>query len=195
MILPILAYGHKMLREPCQNIGKSFPDLDRLTSDMWDTMENAKGCGLAAPQIGKPIRLFVVDSKTTYDNLDEEARKDYFDKHDTGIRESFINAEIIERSADYWDDEEGCLSIPGLSQEVSRPWSIKIKYYNHNFEEITASFSGATARMIQHEYDHTEGILYLDYLKPLTRKLLASRLERVAKGKTRAGYPVKFVDK
>ena len=190
---PILAYGHSILKQKCNDIEKNYPELDKLIADMWETMKNANGCGLASPQIGLPIRLFVVDSKTTFENLDEADREIYFDKDDKGIMETFINAKIIERSAELWEDEEGCLSIPNLSQKVKRPWTISIEYYNKYFYFQTKIFSGTTARMIQHEYDHTEGILYLDYLKPLTRRLMESKLKKIAKGQIKTKYPIKFV--
>src|SRR5690606_18892643 len=140
----ILAYGHSILKQKCNSIEKSYPELDKLIADMWETMKNANGCGLASPQIGLPIRLFIVDSKTTFDNLSEADRKIYFAQDDKGITETFINAEIIERSAELWEDEEGCLSIPNLSQKVKRHWTIKIEYYNQNFEKQIRSFSGTT---------------------------------------------------
>ena len=190
---PILAYGHSILKQKCNDIEKNYPELDKLIADMWETMKNANGCGLASPQIGLPIRLFVVDSKTTFENLDEADREIYFDKDDKGIMETFINAKIIERSAELWEDEEGCLSIPNLSQKVKRPWTISIEYYNKDFDFQTKTFSGTTARMIQPEYDHTEGILYLDYLKPLTRRLMESKLKKIANGQIKTKYPIKFV--
>ena len=193
MKLPILAYGHSILKQKCNDIEKDYPELDKLIADMWETMENANGCGLASPQIGLPIRLFIVDSKTTFENLDEQDQGIYFEKNDSGIKEIFINAKIIERSAELWEDDEGCLSIPELSQKVKRPWTITIAYYNKDFELQRKTFSGTTARMIQHEYDHTEGILYLDYLKPLTKKLLEGKLKKIARGQIKTRYPMKFV--
>jgi peptide deformylase len=160
---------------------------------MWETMENANGCGLASPQIGLPIRLFIVDSKSTFDNLGEEDRKFYFPQDDKGIMETFINAKIIQRSEELWDDEEGCLSIPNLFYKVKRNWAITIEYYNRNFEKQIRTFSGTTARMIQHEYDHTEGVLYLDYLKPLTKRLMASKLQKILKGQIVPAYPMNFI--
>jgi peptide deformylase len=190
---PILAYGHSILKQKCNDIEKDYPELDKLIADMWETMENANGCGLASPQIGLPIRLFIVDSKTTFENLDEQDQGIYFEKNDSGIKEIFINAKIIERSAELWEDEEGCLSIPNLFYKVKRNWAITIEYYNRNFEKQIRTFSGTTARMIQHEYDHTEGILYLDYLKPLTKKLLEGKLKKIARGQIKTRYPMKFV--
>ncbi|WP_345063998.1 peptide deformylase, partial [Sphingobacterium thermophilum] len=148
---------------------------------------------LASPQIGLPVRLFIVDSKSTFDSLGEEDRKFYFPQDDKGIMETFINAKIIQRSEELWEDEEGCLSIPNLFYKVKRNWAITIEYYNRNFEKQIRTFSGTTARMIQHEYDHTEGILYLDYLKPLTKKLLEGKLKKIARGQIKTRYPMKFV--
>jgi len=189
----ILAYGHNILKQKCKDIVKNYPELDKLIADMWETMQNANGCGLAAPQIGLPIRLFVVDSKTTFENLDETNRKTYFAQDDKGIMETFINAKITEFSEQLWEDEEGCLSIPNLLHPVKRPWTIIIEYYNKDFERQTRTYSGTTARMIQHEYDHTEGILYLDYLKPLTKKIMESKLKKIVKGQVKTNYPMKFV--
>lgn len=189
----ILAYGHQILKQKCNDVEKDYPELDKLIDDMWETMENANGCGLASPQIGLPIRLFIVDSKSTFDNLGEEDRKFYFPQDDKGIMETFINVNIIQRSEKLWEDEEGCLSIPNLFYKVKRNWAITIEYYNRNFEKQIRTFSGTTARMIQHEYDHTEGILYLDYLKPLTKKLLEGKLKKIARGQIKTRYPMKFV--
>lgn len=189
----ILAYGHHILKQKCNDIEKDYPELDKLIADMWETMENANGCGLASPQIGLPVRLFIVDSKSTFDNLGEEERKFYFPQDDKGIMETFINAKIIQRSEELWEDEEGCLSIPNLFYKVKRNWAITIEYYNRNFKKQIRTFSGTTARMIQHEYDHTEGVLYLDYLKPLTKRLMASKLQKILKGQIVPTYPMNFI--
>ncbi|QNL50223.1 peptide deformylase [Olivibacter sp. SDN3] len=193
MKLPILAYGHRILKQKCESIDRKYPNLEQIIRDMWETVQNANGCGLAASQIGQAIRLFVVDSKTTYENLEEVGRQTFFDENDKGIRETFINANVIERSCGFWEDDEGCLSIPNLSQKVKRNWTVTIEYYNQDFEKQTQTFSGTTARMIQHEYDHTEGILYVDYLKPLTKQLVAPKLKKIAKGQIKASYPMKFI--
>ena len=189
----ILAYGHHILKQKCNDIENDYPELDKLIADMWETMENANGCGLASPQIGLPFRLFIVDSKSTFDNLGEEDRKFYFPQDDKGIMETFINAKIIQRSEELWEDEEGCLSIPNLFYKVKRNWAITIEYYNRNFKKQIRTFSGTTARMIQHEYDHTEGVLYLDYLKPLTKRLMASKLQKILKGQIVPAYPMNFI--
>lgn len=193
MKLPILAYGYSILKQKCNDIEKSYPELDKLIFNMWETMKNANGCGLASPQIGLPMRLFIVDSKSTFENLEETDRKFYFSPNDKGIIETFINAKIIKRSEELWEDEEGCLSIPNLSQKVKRSWDITIEYYNQNFEKQIRSFSGATARMVQHEYDHTEGILYLDYLSPFTKKRMEGKLKKILRGKIVPKYPMKFI--
>ena len=193
MRLSILSLGHKILKEKCENINPDYPNLGQLIIDMWETMQNANGCGLAAPQIGQPIRLFIVDSKSTYDILEESDRQAYYDNNDNGIMETFINAKIIECSERSWKDKEGCLSIPDLSQPVKRPWSITIEYYNTDFEKQIQTFNGTTARMIQHEYDHTDGILYIDHLKPLTKRLMDSKLKQIIKGQIKTKYPMKFI--
>lgn len=192
MIFPILSYGHSILRKPCIEIDKDYPDLDSLVANMWETMYVANGCGLAAPQINLPIRLFVVDSQTTYENLKARERKEYF-VDDTGIKEVFINASISEKSDKMWTDTEGCLSIPTLAEDLQRPWSITINYYDQHFQPHTKTFSGTTARMIQHEFDHTEGILYLDYLQPIRRTILKNKLKKISTGKVKVNYPMKFV--
>lgn len=189
----ILAYGHSVLKKDCVSINKDYPQLQTLIADLWETMENANGCGLAASQIGIPIRLFVVDSLSSYRNLDYEDRTVYFDVTDEGIRETFINAKIIKRSDEMWEDEEGCLSIPGISRKVKRSWSITIEYYNAHFEKQRREFSGLTARMIQHEYDHTLGILYLDHLQPLTKRMLESKLQKIRKGQITNCYAMTFI--
>ncbi|MDR2230840.1 MAG: peptide deformylase [Flavobacteriaceae bacterium] len=192
MILPIIVYGHSILKQKCSPIAEN-PDLNRLVKDMWETMQNANGCGLAAPQIGQTKQLFIVDSTSVYRLMDNEDRINYFDAADQGITETFINARITDYSEEQWDDYEGCLSIPGLSQKVRRPWSITIEYLNASLQPQKRSFSGATARTIQHEYDHTQGILYLDHLKPFTKKLMETKLRKIKNGQTESNYPVKFL--
>lgn len=189
---PILALGHQILKESCEDWSPELKQPEQLITDMWETMLAADGCGLAAPQIGQPIKLFIVDSQSIYENLNETGRETYFPKGDTGIRETFINAKIIDYSKQYWEDEEGCLSIPKLFQPVSRPWQITIDYYNANLVHQVRTFSGTTARIIQHEYDHTHGVLYIDHLKPLTKKIIASKLKKIKKGRVSTSYPIKY---
>jgi len=155
-------------------------------------MIRANGCGLAAPQIGRAIKLFIVDTRSTYESLSPEARASYFEKEDRGIAETFINAKILSYSQKEWNDYEGCLSIPGISKEVLRPWSIKIEYYTANFEKQEKNFGGYTARVIQHEYDHTNGILYTDRVDKMGKKQTAKKLKEIAKGKIEVPYAIKF---
>ncbi|MBZ4188495.1 peptide deformylase [Niabella beijingensis] len=192
MIYPILAYGHPVLREKGITVNAEEPGLDQLISDLWQTMQNANGCGLAANQIGKNLQLFIIDSRSTFLQLDKDDRCHFFEGDDSGTEETFINATIQSRGVKSWTDDEGCLSMPGFSHPVTRPWSVEITYYNRNFELQHRNFSGITARMIQHEHDHTQGILYPDHLPPLTRKLLAAKLKRIRDGKVRTTYPLAF---
>lgn len=192
MLYPILAYGHPMLREKGKPVNLGKDALNTLISQMWQTMRRANGCGLAANQIGENLRLFIVDSRSTYQQLDNTARQTLYENGDTGIEEVFINAELISRSDEKWVEEEGCLSIPSLSEPVTRPWSIEIRYFDQELVRHQKVFSGATARMIQHEYDHTEGILYIDYLNLAARKLAVSKLNRIRRGQIKTGYPMRF---
>lgn len=193
MILPVIAYGNSILKQKCTAVDDQNPILLELIGNMWETMHRANGCGLAAPQIGQSLKLFIVDSTATYKLMDAEERETYFEAADEGITETFINAEIIDYSDEEWEDYEGCLSIPGLSQKVKRAWTITIRYLDKDLKPQTRTFSGTTARIIQHEYDHTKGILFLDYLKPLTKKLMASKLKRIQNGQTETFYPMKFL--
>lgn len=189
MILPIVGYGAAILRKKGDYINEDHPELNKLIDNMWETLYNANGCGLAAPQVNQPVRVFIVDSLSTYENMSEDEREQYFEK-DNGIKECFINAVIMSYTDKLWEDEEGCLSIPGLSANIKRPWEITIKYLDREFKEHTKTFAGITARMIQHEYDHIEGILYVDHLPSLEKKLWRSRLEKIKKGKMRTRYPM-----
>ena len=182
MILPIYAFGQAVLKKVGEPIDQNYEGLAELIENMWETMYNAKGVGLAAPQIGRAIRLFIVD---TVQIMDEG-------KEAEGIKRVFINAEKIEEGGDEWDYEEGCLSIPDIRGDVSRPAQIKLRYMDENFEEHTEVFMGMNARVIQHEYDHTDGILFTEYLKPLKRRLIRRRLENIKKGKIASDYKMKF---
>lgn len=193
MNLPIVAYGNRILKQKCNPIKENSQETQDLISNMWETMENSNGCGLASSQINKPLQLFVIDSKVIFENFDTGDQLLYFEKNDKGIRETFINAKIIETSEETWEDYEGCLSIPGLSQKVERPWRITIEYLDRDFMKQTQTLSGLTARIVQHEYDHTQGILYIDHLKPLTKKMIDSKLKRIANGNITTGYPMKFL--
>lgn len=190
MILPIVAYGHTILRTPCKDVPAGFPGLQELVQNMWQTLTGAHGVGLAAPQVNQPLRLFIVESRSSFDQFSPEERSRLFPAG-AGIRETFINPRITAISKEEWEDEEGCLSIPGLWALVRRPWSITIEYLNADLQPQRQTYAGLTARMIQHEYDHLEGRLYLDHLSPLQRKLLAGKLEKVRKGRYSAAYPMK----
>ena len=182
MILPIVAYGDPVLRKVGEEITKDYPQLDKLLTDMYETMERSKGVGLAAPQVNKAIRLFIIDSTRMYDEGEKNE----------GLSEVFINARMIQELGKVWPYEEGCLSIPGIRDEVHRPEKIRIEYYDRKFKKHEKEFTGLTARVIQHEYDHIEGKLFIDHLKPLRRSLLKGRLEKISKGKVDVDYKMKF---
>ena len=192
MILPIVAYGDPVLRKKAAPIAKDFPELDTLVANMFDTMYGASGVGLAAPQIGKAIRLFVVDATPFADDEDlseeEQTRLKTFKK-------AFINPEILEETGDEWAFNEGCLSIPGVNEDVFRCPNIKIKYQDLEFNEHIEEFDGLLARVIQHEYDHIEGILFTDKLSSLKKRIIKSKLAGISKGKTNADYRMRFPDK
>ena len=185
MVLPIVAYGDPVLRKKAVEIDKDYPNLEKLIEDMFETMEKSKGVGLAAPQINKSIRLFIIDSTKMYD--DEEKSK--------GHREVFINAEMVKELGDEWKYEEGCLSIPNIREDVFRKPKIKIKYYDQNFKKHEKEFDDMNARVIQHEYDHIEGKLFIDHIKPLKRSLLKGKLEKISKGDVDVNYKMKFPKK
>lgn len=181
MIYPIVIFGAEVLRKPSVEIGEDYPELKKLIEDMFLTMAAAEGVGLAAPQIGKNIRLFVVDCSPWGE--EDEACKDY--------RRAFINPEIYEVSEETDLFNEGCLSLPGLHEDVRRPIAVKMRYLDENFEEHDELFDGFRARVIQHEYDHLDGKVFTDRLAPLRRQLLKSKLLGMAKGKFRAAYKTK----
>jgi len=189
MILPIRAYGDPVLRKVGKQIPKDYPNLDELIANMRETMKNAQGVGLAAPQIGKDIRLFLIDASPFSENeeLDKEERG--FLKNFNKI---FINAEIIEEEGDEWVFNEGCLSIPNINEEVYRNETIHIAYVDENFEKKEESLSGLAARIFQHEYDHIEGILFTDKLSTLKKRLLKKKLENISKGIVDVDYRMKF---
>ncbi|MCC5917216.1 MAG: peptide deformylase [Cryomorphaceae bacterium] len=186
MLLPIVAYGDPVLKKKAVDISPEYPDLNILIENMFETMYNAAGVGLAAPQIGKSIRLFIVDAMPFAEEDDEEYEKL------KDFKRVFINAEKLEEEGDEWAFNEGCLSIPEVREDVFRQESITLKYWNENFEEKTETFDGLAARIIQHEYDHIEGILFTDYLSPLRKRMLKSRLNQISKGKISVKYRMKF---
>ncbi|MBR5820763.1 MAG: peptide deformylase [Alistipes sp.] len=181
MIYPIVIFGAEALRKPSVAIDPEYPELKKLIEDMFLTMGQADGCGLAAPQIGKNIRLFVVDCSAWGE--EDENCKDY--------RRAFINPEIYEVSEETELFNEGCLSLPGMHEDVRRPIAIKMRYLDENFEEHDELFEGFRARVLQHEYDHLEGKVFTDRLAPLRRQLLKSKLLAMSKGKYRAAYKTK----
>jgi peptide deformylase len=173
MILPIVAYGNPILRKAAEPITADYPGLATLINDMWETMYASCGVGLAGPQVNKPIRLFVIDSAQIFANMQEDEER-YPDE--PGIKKVFINAELIDLTGEEWVYNEGCLSIPKIREDIQRP------------ELIT----GLTARIIQHEYDHIDGKLFIDYLKPLKKKLLQGKLNDISKGKIKVDYKMLF---
>jgi peptide deformylase len=186
MILPIVAYGSPVLRKVCKDILPDYPQLDKLIEDMWETMYNSRGVGLAAPQINKDIRVFVVDSLQIIESLEEDEKKDY--PHDSGYKGVFINAHISALNGEEWAYNEGCLSIPKIREDVYRNQEVIINFVDENFQPQTKTFNGITARVILHEYDHIDGKLFIDLLVPLKKKLLKRKLEDITKGKIKVDY-------
>lgn len=189
MILPIIAYGDPVLRKVGKEITKDYPKLDELIANMTETMKNAQGVGLAAPQIGKDIRLFLIDASPFAESDELEEEEKLFLQ---GFNRVFINAKIIEEEGDEWVFNEGCLSIPNINEDVFRNETIHIEYQDENFENKKDTLSGLAARIFQHEYDHIEGILFTDKLSSLKKRLLKKKLENISKGKVDIGYRMKF---
>ncbi|MBC7903825.1 MAG: peptide deformylase [Gemmatimonadaceae bacterium] len=190
MILPIVAYGAPVLRTVAKDIDADYPGLAALIEDMWETMYASNGVGLAAPQINRDIRLFVMDSAQIFANLDEEDKGRYPD--DPGIKLVFINAYVKSFGGEEWAYNEGCLSIPKIREDIHRPEEVTLTYVDENLQPQEKTFNGITARIIQHEYDHTEGKLFIDYLKPLKRKLMKGKLSDITKGKVKVDYKMTF---
>lgn len=190
MILPIVAYGSPVLRKVAKEISKEYPKLNELIDDMWETMYYSNGVGLAAPQIDRDIRIFVVDSTQIFEGMEIDERKNYTDS--PGIKQVFINAKVTELSGKEWSYNEGCLSIPRIREDVNRFETVTMNFCDEHFVEHTQTFTGITARVILHEYDHLEGKLFIDYMKPFKRKLLASKLNDITKGKIKVDYKMSF---
>ncbi len=190
MILPIVAYGTPVLREVAKDITPGYPNLEKLLADMWETLYASNGVGLAAPQVNKNIRLFVVDSIQLFANQEEEDKGKYPDE--PGFKKVFINAKVKELNGEPWNYNEGCLSIPKIREDVMRPATVNIHYADENFNYHTDTFNGLTARIIQHEYDHIEGKLFIDYIKPFRKKLLQGKLADITKGKIKVDYKMIF---
>lgn len=189
MILPIIAYGDPVLKKKGEDISKDYPKLDELLDNMYETMYNAFGVGLAAPQIGLSIRLFLVDTSPFAEDPDFTTEEQEELKN---FKRIFINAQIIEEEGDEWAFNEGCLSIPDVREDVFRKPKITISYVDENFKDKTETFDGLIARVIQHEYDHIEGILFTDKLSSLKKRLIKGRLSNISKGKISVDYKMRF---
>ena len=184
MILPIVAFGSPILRKKCIDISPDYPELDMLLENMKETMHEARGVGLAAPQINKSIRLFLIDTTPFVD--DEEETEEEI------VKQAFINARILEEIGDQWDFNEGCLSIPDVREDISRKASITIEYFDENFEKHTDTYDGLTARVIQHEYDHIQGVLFTDKISALRKRMIKGKLMDISKGKVDVSYKMRF---
>lgn len=191
MILPIVAYGDPVLKKKAKEITKDYPNFDTLLENMFETMYNAYGVGLAAPQIGLPIRLFLVD--TTPFSDDEGLSKEEQEALN-GFKRVFINAQIVSEEGDEWAFNEGCLSIPDVREDVFRKPNITVEYLDENFKPHKESFDGLRARVIQHEYDHIEGVLFTDKLSSLKKRLIKGKLTNISKGKINIDYRMRFPD-
>lgn len=190
MILPIVAYGHPVLRKVASDILPEYPGLEKLIADMWETMYNSNGVGLAAPQVNRDIRLFVVDTAQMFENMEDEEKAEYPDA--PGLKQVFINAHAVEMQGEEWAYNEGCLSIPKIREDIYRNESVTLQYRDENFESHIRTFNGLTARVILHEYDHTEGKLFIDHISPLKRKLMKGKLADISKGKIKVDYRMTF---
>jgi len=180
MLLPVYGYGQPVLKKKSLDISPDYPGLTKLIDDMWETMYHAHGVGLAAPQIGLGIRLFVIDT----DQIEREGNP--------GFKKVFINAQVLEESGEVWSYEEGCLSIPDIRGDVERHALVRIRYQDEQFAWHEEQFEGFNARVIQHEYDHIEGVLFTERLKPIRRRLIQRKLEAIRQGKVSADYKIKF---
>lgn len=189
MVLPIVAYGSEVLRKIAVEVNPDYPGLEQLIADMWETMQGSNGVGLAAPQINRNIRLFVVDSEQIFRNMEEDDEP-YPDA--PGIRQVFINARIVETGGEPWPYNEGCLSIPKIREDVTRPETVTLSYFDEHFQPQTKTFNGVTGRIILHEYDHIEGKLFIDYLSPLKKRLLKRKLDDISRGAVRTDYRMIF---
>lgn len=186
MILPIVAYGSPVLRKVSQDIKADYPGLEKLLADMWETLYNSNGVGLAAPQINKDIRLFLVDSMQIFENQEKDEKDEFPDA--PGYKAVFINARITALTGNEWSYNEGCLSIPKIREDILRKESVTLQFLDEHFVAHTATFNGITARVILHEYDHIEGKLFIDYIKPLKRTLIKRKLDDISKGKIKVDY-------
>ena len=192
MILPIVGYGDPVLRKVCEEVSKEYINLEETIANMYETMYNACGVGLAAPQVGFPIRLFIVDTDPFSDSDDISKEEAEALK---GFKKTFINAKMLKEEGEEWSFNEGCLSIPDVREDVYRNPNITIEYYDENFNKKTEEYSGLIARVIQHEYDHIEGILFTDKISSLKKRLIQKKLKNILEGKTFQDYRMKFFAK
>lgn len=190
MVLPIVAYGNPVLRKIADDITPDYPQLNKLIADMWETMYSSNGVGIAAPQVNRAIRLFVVDTEQIVEGFDDQDKKDF--PNEKGIKQVFINAHKVEETGDTWKYNEGCLSIPKVREDIARCSHVRMRYMDENFQEHETVFDGITARVILHEYDHIEGKLFIDYLPSLKKRLLKKRLEDISTGKIKVDYRMTF---
>jgi peptide deformylase len=190
MILPIVAYGSPILRKVSHDIDADYPGLEKLLADMWETLYNSNGVGLAAPQINKDIRLFILDTEQIFENQEPDEKGEFPDE--PGYKGVFINAHIKRLGGLEWSYNEGCLSIPKIREDIIRKEEVTLDYMDENFVEHTRTFIGITARVILHEYDHIEGKLFIDYIKPLKRTLMKRKLDDISKGKVNVDYRMLF---
>src|ERR1043166_5272852 len=177
---------HPVLRKVCADIGPDYPDLPKLLADMWETMYHTNGVGLAAPQVGKPVRIFVVDTEQIVEDFDEEDKAAY--PNERPVKRVFINAHKVEEAGAPWAYNEGCLSIPKVREDVQRAARVTLKWVDEHFTDQEETFDGITARVILHEYDHIEGKLFIDYLAPLKKRLLKKRLDDISAGRVKVDY-------
>jgi peptide deformylase len=185
MILKIVGYGHPALRRENKEIDADFPNLQELIDNMYETMYNAHGVGLAGPQVNVPYRIFVVDGEAMQDIAEEGESM-------AGFKKVFINPQKVDELGTPWSFEEGCLSIPDIREEVKRPDTLTLRYQDADLKEHTETFTGLKARILQHEYDHLEGVLFTDYLSGMRKRLLKKRLGKISKGEITTNYPMKF---
>ena len=192
MILPIIAYGSNVLKVKASPVDTEDPNLDKLITDMWETMYNANGVGLAAPQIGESLRLFVIDASPFAQDEDLAPEEVRFLKDFKWV---FINPKMVSETGEEWNFTEGCLSIPNIREDVSRKKEINIHFLDEQFKEQTLTLNGLAARVVQHEYDHIEGVLFTDRLSPLKRRLIKGKLSNISKGNVNSDYKMRFLAK
>lgn len=190
MILPIVAYGNPVLRKIADLISPNHPKLKELIDNMWETLYASNGVGLAAPQVNQPIRLFIVDSLQIVEGAENDDKDDYV--NEKPIKQVFINPIVVDLAGEEWKYNEGCLSIPKIREDIFRSEKVTLQYQDENFVSHVATFEGVTGRIILHEYDHIEGKLFIDHLKPLKRRLLKSKLDDIVKGKIKTDYRMIF---